>query len=58
MRPGAEALSGAAEVSSCLFSLEKRRLKVDFTAVFTILMEGSRRAGTDLFTLVTSGRTQ
>ncbi|KAJ7415438.1 hypothetical protein BTVI_38077 [Pitangus sulphuratus] len=41
-----------------LFSLEKRRLRGNFTAVFDILMRENRGAGTDLFTLVTSDRTQ
>ncbi|KAJ7403338.1 hypothetical protein BTVI_77709 [Pitangus sulphuratus] len=39
-----------------LFSLEKRRLRGDFTEVFNILMRGSGREGTDLFTLVTNDR--
>ncbi|KAJ7424340.1 hypothetical protein BTVI_06851 [Pitangus sulphuratus] len=41
-----------------LFSLEKRRLRGHLIVVFDILMRGGREAGTNLFTLVTSDRTQ
>lgn len=58
MRSGAAALSWAAEVRSCLFSLEKWRLRGGLPAIFNILMKGSRGAGTDLFTPVTSDKTQ
>lgn len=36
--------------------LEKRRLRGDLVVVFNILPRGSREAGTNLFTLMTSGR--
>lgn len=38
-------------------SQQKRKLKGDLIAVFSILMRGSREAGTDPFTLLTSDRT-
>ncbi|KAJ7414961.1 hypothetical protein BTVI_39755 [Pitangus sulphuratus] len=41
-----------------LFSLEERGLRGDLIVVFSILMRGSRGAGTDLFTLVASDRTR
>ncbi|KAJ7400170.1 hypothetical protein BTVI_107755 [Pitangus sulphuratus] len=43
--------------SHCLFSLEKRKLRGDL-AVLNILIRGSRGSGTNLFTLMTSDRTQ
>ncbi|TRZ06006.1 hypothetical protein HGM15179_021102 [Zosterops borbonicus] len=41
-----------------LFSLEKKRLRGDLTAICNFLMRGSSGAGTDLFTLMTSDMTQ
>lgn len=38
-------------------SLGKRRLRSDLTGVFSILLRSSKRASTDLFSLVTSDRT-
>ncbi|RMC20322.1 hypothetical protein DUI87_01171 [Hirundo rustica rustica] len=38
--------------------LEKRRLKGDLIVVLNIFMRGSERAGTNLFTLMTSDKTQ
>lgn len=44
--------------SFSLFSLEKRRLrKQDLFSVYSFFVRGSRRAGTDLFSLMTSDRT-
>lgn len=37
-----------------LFSFERRRLRGDFITAFTIFMRGSRGAGSDLFSAVTS----
>ena len=40
-----------------LFSLEKKRLRGDLTAVYSVLMRGSRGGDTDLFFLASSERT-
>ncbi|KAJ7409717.1 hypothetical protein WISP_112912 [Willisornis vidua] len=44
--------------SLTLFGLEKRRMRVDLIMVYSFLMRGSREAGIDLFSVVTSGRNQ
>lgn len=41
-----------------LFRLEKRTLSNDLIEAYSFLRRGRRRAGTDLFSLVTSERTQ
>lgn len=41
-----------------LFSLQKRTLRNDLIEAYIFLRRGRRRAGTDLFSLVTSERTQ
>ena len=43
--------------SLSLFSPEKNRLRGDLIAVYSFLTRGSRGAGTDLFSLITSNRT-
>lgn len=40
-----------------LFRVEKRRLRGDLIVVFKVLKRGSRGAGTDLITLMTSDDT-
>ncbi|KAJ7408413.1 hypothetical protein WISP_121165 [Willisornis vidua] len=42
----------------CLFSLEKRRLRRNLITVYSFLMSERGRAGTDLFSVVTSDRTR
>lgn len=45
-------------MGSSLFSLEKRRLSGELMSVYIILTTKDREGGTDLFSLVSSDRTQ
>ncbi|KAJ7408461.1 hypothetical protein BTVI_59458 [Pitangus sulphuratus] len=44
--------------SFVLFNLERRRLRGDLIVIFNILLKGSRGEDTDLYSLITSDRSQ